>query len=66
MPVDRPEIPILIGPLVPYRDLVVVQVLDIGVALDEPQQLVDDRAQMQFLGRQQGKSLREMSPSGPT
>ena len=58
MAVDRTEVPVLVGPFVPDGYLVVVQVLDVGIALDEPQQFIDNRTQMQFLGRQQGKSLR--------
>ena len=40
----------------------VVQVLDVGVSLDKPQQFVYNRAQMDFLGRQKGKSLRKVKP----
>ncbi len=31
--VDGPQVALLVGPLVPDRDLVVAQVLDVGVAL---------------------------------
>ena len=41
--VDRTEIPALIRPLVPDRDSVVVEVLDVGVTGEKPQQLVNDR-----------------------
>ena len=37
--VDRPEVAVLVGPLVPDRDAAVLQPLDVGVAAQEPQQL---------------------------
>ena len=57
--VDRPEIAALVGPFVPDRHAVVMQILDVGVALQEPQQLIDDRPQMQLFGRRDRKALRE-------
>ena len=51
--VHGPQVAVLIGPFVPDGHLVVVQVADIGVAGDEPQQLVDNRAQVHLLGGQQ-------------
>ena len=50
--VDATKVAIVVGPLIPDRDLVLVEILDVGLALDEPQQLVNDRAQMQLLGGQ--------------
>ena len=55
--IDRAEVAVFVRPLVPNGDVVVVQVLDVRVAAQEPQQLVDDGAQMQLLGRQQGETL---------
>ena len=60
MSVDRTEIAVLISPLVPDGHVVVVQVADIGIALQKPQQLVNDGAQMQFLGGDQRKPLGEI------
>ena len=40
--VNRAELAVLIGPLVPDADAVLAQVADVGVALEEPQQLVND------------------------
>src|SRR3546814_10195358 len=51
--VHRPELAVGIGPLVPDRDLVVLEVGSVGLALQEPQQLVHDRAQVQLLGGDQ-------------
>ena len=41
-----------VGPFVPDGHAVVVQVFDVGVAAQEPKQLVDDRPQVEFLGGQ--------------
>jgi len=49
-----------VTPLVPDRDAVLAQVGDVGVAAQEPEQLVDDRAQVQLLGGDQRESLREV------
>ncbi len=58
--VHRPEIAVCIGPLVPDGDLVVVQVTQVGVALQEPQQLMNDGAQVAFLGGHQRKAVGEV------
>ena len=44
--VNRPQLAALIGPLVPDRDSLIAQPRDIGIAPEKPQQLVDDRAQV--------------------
>src|SRR3546814_8886218 len=48
--VDGAEVARLVGPFVPDADLVLLEVRDVGVALQEPEQLDDDRAQVQLLG----------------
>ena len=58
--IDRAEIALLIGPFVPDGYAMVAQILDIGVAAQEPQQLMDDGAQMQLLGGDQRKTAREI------
>src|SRR5207342_868383 len=63
--VDRAELACGIGPLVPDRDLVVLQVGDVGFTLQEPQQLMHDRAQVQLLGRDQRKAFVEVEPHLP-
>ena len=60
--INRPEVAVFVRPFVPNGDLVVVQVLDVRVAAQEPQQLVDDGTQMQLLGGQQGKALLQVKP----
>ncbi len=56
LPVDRPELPVLIGPLVPDADAMLPEPADIRVATQEPQELVDDGTQMDLLRRDQRKS----------
>src|SRR5438105_1016625 len=58
--VDRAELPVLIRPFVPDRDLVLTQPGDVGVAAQEPQQLVDQRPQVELLGRHQREAAGEI------
>ena len=58
--IDRAEIAVLVGPFVPDRDAVVVEIFDVGVAAQEPQQLVDDRFDVQLLGGDQRKAARQV------
>ncbi len=55
--VDRAEIAVFVGPFVPDAHLVFAQVGDIGITLEEPEQFVNNRMQMQFLGRDQRESV---------
>src|SRR5690606_31625529 len=55
--VDRAEIAVLVGPLVPDRHAVPVQIIDVRVAGEKPQKLVDDRAQMQLLRRHEREAF---------
>ena len=52
--VDRAQLAVLVGPFVPDRNTVLLQIPDIGVATEKPQQLVYDRGEMQFLGCDRG------------
>ena len=58
--VDRPEVAVVVGPLVPDRDAALLQPAHVGVAAQEPQQLADDRAQVQPLGRDHREALGEV------
>ena len=58
--VNGTEVAVLVGPLIPDADPILLEVGDVGVALQEPQELVDDAAQVQLLGRQDGKTLRQV------
>src|ERR1700722_15062785 len=57
--VDRSELAALVRPFVPDGNAVVVEVLDVGVAGEEPEQLMDDRFDVQLLGGDERKALRE-------
>src|SRR5690606_26943733 len=63
--VDRAQLAVLVGPLVPDADLVLLQVGDVGLALQEPQQFVDDRAQVQLLGGDQREALAQVEAHLP-
>ena len=58
--VDGTEVAVGIGPLVPDGDAVFPEVADVGVPFEEPEQLVDDGAEVEFLGGEQGEALREI------
>ena len=58
--VHRAEIAIDVRPFVPDADAVALQVGDVGVARQEPQQLVQDRLHVQLLGRHQRKAIGEV------
>ena len=53
--VDRAEITIFIGPFIPDRDVIFLQIPNIRIAADEPQKLVNDGPRMKLLCRQQRK-----------
>ena len=56
--VDRAEVAVLVGPLVPDRDAAVLQPLDVRVAAEEPQQLGEDRPGVDLLGGHQRETRR--------
>src|SRR6185436_15715995 len=60
MAVDRPELALLVRPFVPDRDTLFLEPAHIGVAAQEPEQLVDDGFEMQLLRRDQRETLREI------
>src|SRR2546427_11978582 len=51
--IDRPQVAILIRPLVPDGHLIFLQVANVSLAPQKPQQFVDDGTQVQFLRREQ-------------
>ena len=63
--VDRPEVAVLVSPFVPDADAVFLQVSDVGVALQEPQQFMNDGFQMQLFGRHHRKAAREVEAHLP-
>src|SRR4051794_29448823 len=60
--VDRPKVAIRIGPLIPDADLAVFEPTNVGVAADEPQQLDNDRPQVELLGRQKRETFSKVEP----
>src|SRR5215470_16850692 len=54
--VDRTEIAVLVGPFIPDAHAVLVEIFDIGIAAQEPEQLVDDGFDVQLLGGEKGKA----------
>src|SRR5260370_32240179 len=53
--IDPSEIAIGVGPFVPDRNAVVLEIFDVGIAFEKPQQFVHDRFQRQLLGGQHRK-----------
>src|SRR3546814_6170287 len=58
--IDRPEVAFVVGPFVPDAHAMALQVGDVGVPREEPQQFMDDRLEMQLLGGQQREALGEV------
>ena len=55
--VDRAELAgVGVGPFVPDADAVLLEVADVGVAAEEPEQFVDDRAEVEFFGGEAGEA----------
>lgn len=55
--IDSAEVAIRIGPFIPDGDIVFPQVADVCLAFQEPEQLVDDGAEVEFFRGEEGKSL---------
>ena len=58
--IDRSQIAFLIGPLIPDTHSVLLEVGRVRLTLEKPQQLVNDRAQVELLRGQQGKTPGEV------
>ncbi|MNC04864.1 hypothetical protein D3C75_523140 [compost metagenome] len=58
--IDRAQIAVLVSPLVPDADAVLFQVGSVGVAIEEPQQLVNDGTQVALLGGDQREAFRQI------
>src|ERR1044071_7367829 len=58
--VDRTKVAVLIGPLVPDGYAMLVQVPHIGRTLQEPEQLVNDRLDVQLLGGDERETFAEI------
>ena len=55
--IDAAEIALGVGPFVPDGHAVFLEPADVGVAAQEPEQFVDDRLEMDFLGGEQRKAV---------
>ena len=62
MSIDGAKLPVGVGPLIPDRDAAFFQPRNVRVATQEPQQFIDDRADMDLFRRHQGEALREVEP----
>src|SRR5690606_1331910 len=60
--IHRAQLALLVGPFIPDRHPAFLQPANVGVAAQKPQQLDDDRAQVQLLGGDQRKTLRQVEP----
>ncbi len=58
--VDAAEVALLVGPFVPDADAAFLQISDVGVAAQKPEQLVNDRLEVQLLGREKGKRFAQI------
>ena len=58
--IDWAKVAVGIGPFVPDAHAVVLEVLDVGIARQEPKQLVDDTLHVQLLSGHQGEAFAEV------
>lgn len=58
--IDGAEVAVLICPFIPNGYAVVLQVFDVGATFEEPQQLMNDGAQMQLFSGKAGEALAEV------
>ncbi len=74
MAVNRPQFTLLIRPVVPDSNSILIQVTDVRVPCQKPEQLVNNRFRVKFLGRHKGKTTfqikthlvsKDASDSGP-
>ncbi len=60
--VDGAQLAVRVRPFVPDANAVFAQPRDVGLATQKPQQLDDDRTQMQLLGGHERKAGRQVEP----
>ena len=58
--VDRTELAVRVRPFVPDTNAVLPQVRGVGVAAQEPEQLVHDRADVELLGGEEREALAQV------
>ena len=57
--VDRPELAVLVGPFIPDGHAALLQPVHVGVAAQEPEELIEDGLQMQLLRGEEGEAVLE-------
>ena len=60
--VDRAELAVLVGPLVPDRDAALLEPADVRVAAHEPQELAHDRMEVHLLRRHEREPAAQVEP----
>lgn len=58
--VDRSQFAVCIGPFVPDAHPVFLQIAHVGIATQEPEQFMDDAAQVQLFGSDERKTFAEV------
>ena len=58
--VHRAKLSILIGPIIPDANPVLLEIGNVGVAFEKPKKFVDDRAEMELFCGEAGKSVTEI------
>ena len=64
--IDGTQVAVLISPFVPDPDFVFLQVADVCITHQKPEELVDDGAEVELLGGEAGKSLTEVVAGLPS
>ena len=59
--IDSAKIAFFIGPFLPNRHVVLAEIVDVGVALEKPEQLMNDRTQMQSFWWSAGETISSRS-----
>ena len=62
MAVDRPQVPVFVRPFVPDGHAVVLEILDVGIPGDEPEEFMNDGLEVDLLGGQQRETGAEIEP----
>jgi hypothetical protein len=58
--IHRSQLALFVGPLIPDGHAMILQVLHVAIALQKPEQFIDDRAQVQLFGRHRRETGRQI------
>lgn len=64
--VNWSQVAVFIGPFVPNRDLVFLEISNVGIAFEKPEKLVNDGAQVELFGGEAGEAFPEIVTGLPT